>query len=352
MGPKRKLINNASSKAAKRVQTTLTSAITSTISATEAATDTLGLAVPQAITTAAAEIAPTNNDTAATQGHDYDALIVNRTYYPPVLSNERCQAYLDGNIPTPHTSLTRALVDAAGFRTQVIRDRAVVCWFRTDLRWDDNTALAMASTLAAGEVPVIGLFVLSLQDLDAHLMSPARTDFMLRSLQVLKDDLDKKGIPLYCETAEKRKRIPGRVLELAQEWRAKQVFANMEYEVDELRRDEKCVSLGVEKGVAVHVVHDTCIVPPDVLLTKVGSSSWVMTRMLMGIHVVNQQALCSVLTLVQSLEEVRPRSPRPLHHPPALAHQQPRLRAHRLRRPLYHPAPHPSHLSNTDARTR
>src|SRR5690554_40769 len=216
MAPKRKLTNKASSKApSKKIQTVLTSGITSAVSVTNAAKDIRGSVVPQAITTAAAEIGPTNNHTALAQGHDYDALIVNRTYYPPVLSNERCQAYLDGNIPTPHASLTKALADTAGFRAQATRDRAVVCWFRTDLRWDDNTALAMASTLAAGEVPVIGLFIHSPQDLDAHLMSPARMDFILRSLQVLKIDLEKKGIPLYCETVEKRKRIPGRVLELA-----------------------------------------------------------------------------------------------------------------------------------------
>jgi deoxyribodipyrimidine photo-lyase len=259
MPPKRKLATSSQSRTpAKKVQTTLTSAVSATRSS-----------VKKEPVKGEPE-APISLPKEATSSADhYDALIVNRTYYPPVLSNARCEAYVSGDISNPLGRLTKALSDTSSFRSQVVRGRSVVCWFRTDLRWDDNTALATASTLAAGEVPVIGLFILSPQDLDAHLISPARIDFMLRSLQILKDGLEKKGIPLYCETLERRRRMPGRVLELAEEWGAKHVFANVEYEVDELRRDEKCVTLGVEKGIAVDVFHDTCVVPPDVLLTKV-----------------------------------------------------------------------------------
>lgn len=212
---------------------------------------------------------PVLPDEATTPADHYDVLIVNRKYYPPVISTENAEAYISGDLPNPLARLTRTLKDAASFRSKVVRGRSVVCWFRTDLRWDDNTALATASALAQGEVHVIGMFLFSPQDLEAHLLSPARIDFMLRSLKILRDELEKKGIPVYCETVEKRRRISERVLELAEEWGARHVYANVEYEVDELRRDEKCVTLGVERGIAVDVFHDTCVVPPAALATKV-----------------------------------------------------------------------------------
>ncbi len=54
-------------------------------------------------------------------------------------------------------------------------------------------------------------YIISPQDFEAHLRSPARVDFMLRTLNILKDDLAKLDIPLWVETVEKRKQIPGRV---------------------------------------------------------------------------------------------------------------------------------------------
>lgn len=57
---------------------------------------------------------------------------------------------------------------------------------------------------------------------------------MLRTLEVLKHDLAALEVPLYVETVEKRRRIPGRIIELCEKWGTSHVFCNMEYEVDEL----------------------------------------------------------------------------------------------------------------------
>ncbi|PUU76275.1 DNA photolyase, FAD-binding/Cryptochrome [Tuber borchii] len=142
----------------------------------------------------------------------------------------------------------------------------VVHWFRGDLRLTDNTALSLASRAArtAGEgVGLVGLYVLSPQDLEAHVVSPAKLDFALRSLRVLKGDLEREfGVPLWIEVVKRRKDVTKRVLELCRRWGAGRLFANMEYEVDELRRDAKIVKDGVGYGVSVEVVHDLCVVPP------------------------------------------------------------------------------------------
>ncbi|KAF8540485.1 putative deoxyribodipyrimidine photo-lyase Phr1 [Trichophaea hybrida] len=192
-----------------------------------------------------------------TETSNYDEGVVDRKYYPPVLSNARCAAYSSGELPKPIDELNLALSSTGGFRSRVLPD-----------------ALHLASkqaTTATGDCAVIGLYVFSPQDFEAHVVSPARVDFILQCLKLLREDLAKLDIPLCVEVVGKRKDIPARVMQLAEQWGAKHVFANIEYEVDELRRDVKVVRLGETNGVAVNVVHDTCVIAPGQLLTKVFS---------------------------------------------------------------------------------
>lgn len=100
--------------------------------------------------------------------------------------------------------------------------------------------------------------------------SPARVDFVLRTLEVLKADLDKLAIPLYVETVEKRKAIPDRIYELCEKWGASHLFCNIEYEVDELGRESYLTRSGLERGIAVTAVHDTCAVAPGELSSGTG----------------------------------------------------------------------------------
>jgi deoxyribodipyrimidine photo-lyase len=57
--------------------------------------------------------------------------------------------------------------------------------------------------------------------------------------------------------------IPRRLVEeVFPHLRANHVFANIEYEVDELRRDIATVKKGREKGIEVVCSHDKLVVPP------------------------------------------------------------------------------------------
>ncbi|OAA55285.1 deoxyribodipyrimidine photo-lyase [Niveomyces insectorum RCEF 264] len=198
--------------------------------------------------------------------------IVLRRYYPPEMSNKRASAYANGKLPKPIDELQDALDETADQRMQVQPKDAVVHWFKTDLRMRDNRALAMASEKArAAGVPLICLYVVSPQDWEAHLRSPARVDLILRTLHVLKADLAALNIPLWIETADKRQQVPDRVLARLQTWGASHLFANMEYEVDELRRDAKLVRRCAAQGIAMTVIHDTCIVPPGTLASSTGN---------------------------------------------------------------------------------
>jgi deoxyribodipyrimidine photo-lyase len=46
------------------------------------------------------------------------------------------------------------------------------------------------------------------------------------------------------------------------------VFANIEYEVDELRRDIRFCELARQEGIQATFIHNKCVVEPGVILTK------------------------------------------------------------------------------------
>lgn len=197
--------------------------------------------------------------------------IINREFYPPEMSNARCQQYNTGTLVRPIETLQRAYEDTADARQAVKPNAAVVHWFKSDLRLYDNRALQIAyQTAKEYNIPLLTFYIVSPQDFAAHIRSPPRVDLILRTLALLKRDLGELDIPLYMETQEKRGDIPGRILDLCLRWGANHVFTNLEYEVDELRREAKLVRLCADSGVKFEGVHDTCVVTPGQLFTQQG----------------------------------------------------------------------------------
>ena len=212
----------------------------------------------------------------AQEAEDYG--IVLRKYYPHEMSNQRAIAYNNDELPRPIDVLASALEETKSEREEIEVKGSVVHWFKCDLRLQDNKSLYMASEKAKEKgVPLIAIYIISPQDFEAHLTAPVRVDFILRNLEVLKEDLAKLDIPLYVETVEKRKAIPGRILELLKEWDASHFFANVEYEVDELRREAKMIRSLLENGISMEVFPDTCIVNPGELTSGTGKQYAVYT---------------------------------------------------------------------------
>lgn len=197
--------------------------------------------------------------------------IVLREFYQPEMSNERCKAYSDGLLERPIQTLQKAYEATRESRQIIQPGSAIVHWFKSDLRLHDNRALFMAYEVARQhEIPLICLYILSPQDLTAHLTSAARVDLTLRTLGRLRQDLGEIDIPLYMETQDERRSIPNRIVDLCQRWGANHLFANIEYEVDELRRDAKLVRLCAENGIKFEAAHDTCVVTPGNLQSQQG----------------------------------------------------------------------------------
>lgn len=64
--------------------------------------------------------------------------------------------------------------------------------------------------------------------------------------------------------------MPAGVIDLLKQWNAKELYANIEYEVDELRRDAKILELANQEGIKCTLVHDKLLVEPGTLFTKQG----------------------------------------------------------------------------------
>lgn len=80
----------------------------------------------------------------------------------------------------------------------------------------------------------------------------------------------KLDIPLHVTTHARRRTLPSYVISFLQSVNATRLFANIEYEVDELRRDITVCNLANEMHILPTFVHDKLIVEPDTLSTKQG----------------------------------------------------------------------------------
>ncbi|KAH6915337.1 DNA photolyase, FAD-binding/Cryptochrome [Coprinopsis sp. MPI-PUGE-AT-0042] len=154
------------------------------------------------------------------------------------------------------------------------KGECIVFWMRmADLRIKDNRGLSQASKQAQQEgLPLVVLFVVSPQDYIAHDRGARKIDFTLRNLASVQADLDKLNIPLHTVTVSKRKTVPSEVLSLLASLGCNRLYANLEYEVDELRRDLQLCNLAKKEGKQINFFHNKCIVEPNVIRTKEGKA--------------------------------------------------------------------------------
>ncbi|KDR83626.1 hypothetical protein GALMADRAFT_235921 [Galerina marginata CBS 339.88] len=190
-----------------------------------------------------------------------------KSFHPPKLATAEVAAAVDAN--TPFSQLMKLLSEVI---LEPKKGASVVYWMRMgDLRMCDNRALSRACTEAQKSgIPLIVLFVISPQDYIAHDRSPRRIDFLLRNLVILKKSFSDLNIPLHIVTHGQRKTIPTFVVSFCEQYDAHLLFANMEYEVDELKRDILICTLAFPKGIQVNVLPDKCVIEPGILVTKQG----------------------------------------------------------------------------------
>ena len=67
-----------------------------------------------------------------------------------------------------------------------------------------------------------------------------------------------------------RKSLPEKVIEFVKTFNSKHIFVNIEYEVDELRRDIRVHALAKDHAIHANFSHDRCVVEPGRLASQAG----------------------------------------------------------------------------------
>jgi deoxyribodipyrimidine photo-lyase len=137
-------------------------------------------------------------------------------------------------------------------------------WLRNDLRTEDQTALAEA---AAHGGPVVVVYCLCPAQLRAHDVGGNRLDFTLRTLAVLRDDLEALGIPLRVLEPGDFSSVPESLLGLARATKAERLWFNDEYPLNERRRDDAVERAFGAAGIPVERRTDSVVRAPGTVRT-------------------------------------------------------------------------------------
>ncbi|MFO0860301.1 MAG: deoxyribodipyrimidine photo-lyase [Phycisphaerales bacterium] len=159
-----------------------------------------------------------------------------------------------------------------------MKPRSLV-WFRSDLRTQDNTALAQACARAGGRSGsgVVAVFLISPGEWRAHDHAAVKVDLMLRSLADLSRSLRALNIPLRIQTAQTPGEIPAILLELARSTGCEQLHFNKEYELNERRRDASVIDAFQSAGLKAFSYTDQALAEPGDVRTGEGRFFTVFT---------------------------------------------------------------------------
>lgn len=146
-------------------------------------------------------------------------------------------------------------------------------WLRSDLRINDNSALAAA----AAKGPVIAVFLRTTPQWQEHGHGATKIDFWARGVAALKTALNGINIPLLHRDIAYFDQAPQALLDIAREHNIEQLHFNYEYPLNEKRRDQAVLDAFNHAGIAAHGYHDAVAFAPGSLLTGKGDYYGVFT---------------------------------------------------------------------------
>ncbi|KAG2186154.1 hypothetical protein INT43_002592, partial [Umbelopsis isabellina] len=162
------------------------------------------------------------------------------------------------------------------------KDGNVLIWFRSDLRTNDNPALAQALELVTSRrnggpesksATAIAIFIMSPKEFKSHDVGAVKLDFILRNLRELSTALwDRYRIPLLVKTSSSAANVISDFKQLCKTYKVSDAFANQEFEVDETRRDNKLSTVLSDENINFHLLQDQCVVKPGELKSKSSNS--------------------------------------------------------------------------------
>ncbi|ODV77920.1 uncharacterized protein CANTADRAFT_91368 [Suhomyces tanzawaensis NRRL Y-17324] len=152
---------------------------------------------------------------------------------------------------------------------------AVAYVLTRDFRLADNPALYHASELAAAlEAPLVVVYPYSLESLQAHGTSAWSLLLQFDLLQLLSRAFSAKNVPLVVLNVPEKNKLDSLLVSFLASNNVGYVFANIEYEVDELRQH---IALASCSKFQFFCFHHQCVVEPGKLATQKGTQYSVFT---------------------------------------------------------------------------
>ena len=145
---------------------------------------------------------------------------------------------------------------------------SAIVWLRNDLRSNWHSPLDYA---IANHDTVLAVYCLTPAQWQHYHYAPCKINLIIERLAALKPLLAQRNVQLYLLDTEDFARTPQALADFCQGQQIEAVYFNAEYEWDERVRDKQFKALCEPLNINVGKFHDTCIVRPEVLLTKQNS---------------------------------------------------------------------------------
>ncbi|HEY5644981.1 MAG TPA: deoxyribodipyrimidine photo-lyase [Pseudomonadales bacterium] len=148
-------------------------------------------------------------------------------------------------------------------------------WFRNDLRTRDNPALFDACEDASE--PVVAVYLVSDRQHANHHEGTPRLSFVRAHVRALESRLAALNVPLVIAPAPWFADAPAAILKIAAALRARAVYFNAEYPLNEARRDAAVSKACAANGIDCRIRHGDVILPPGSVLKDDGTPYSVFT---------------------------------------------------------------------------
>ena len=151
-------------------------------------------------------------------------------------------------------------------------------WFRQDLRTFDNTAFAACCEHARqNHAGVIAVVYLTPKQWQSHRKSLWQIDLILRQIRALEQSLSQLNIGIIIRVVDDFALQATDVLELCQQLSINHLFANLEYPVNEVARDQYIAQQAQSLGIVTQWFDDSQVVAPQRIVTDKGMPYKVFT---------------------------------------------------------------------------
>ena len=151
-------------------------------------------------------------------------------------------------------------------------------WFRQDLRTFDNTAFAACCGHSQqNHAGVIAVVYLTPKQWQSHRKSLWQIDLILRQIRALEQSLSQLNIGTIIRVVDDFALQATDVLELCQQLSISHLFANLEYPVSEVARDQYIAQQAQSLGIVTQWFDDSQVIAPQRIVTDKGMPYKVFT---------------------------------------------------------------------------